>query len=105
MSPISGELERIVRTVLAPLVEADGGELYLVRIEDGEVELHLTGRFSGCAGNELVTQRVLHPALRRANPAVRLTVSSGRLIPERATRVRPESLEDSAESGSKPESQ
>ncbi len=87
MAAISGELERVVQEVLAPLIEADGGELYVVRIADPEVELHLTGRFSGCAGNELVVQRVIQPLLQTVTRDVRVKVSSGPILPPTAVRV------------------
>ncbi len=87
MDPISEELEQMIRTVLAPLIEADGGKVYLVRVERDEVTLHLTGRFSGCAGNELVLQRVIQPALERIAADVTVTLSSGHLVPPAAVVV------------------
>jgi Fe-S cluster biogenesis protein NfuA len=76
-----------LRDIVAPLVEHDGGELYLVTAEGDDVKLHLTGTCSGCPGVTLTTRGVIEPALRSVSPHVRVSVSSGALIPQGATRV------------------
>lgn len=81
------EIERVVREILAPLVQADGGDLYLVSIEETGVSLHVTGRFSGCPGNTLVRRRVFEPALVAVVPGLTLTLTSGPLIPPGAARL------------------
>ena len=42
------EILKVVREVVAPLVHADGGRVYVVQAAEDAVSLHLTGRFSGC---------------------------------------------------------
>jgi Fe-S cluster biogenesis protein NfuA len=86
---LSSDLLSALETVIAPLVEADSGELYWLPAETGPVRLHLAGRFSGCAGNSLVTSHIIRPALEKALGSRKLEVSSGRIIPPQATRVRP----------------
>ena len=81
------EIVRLVRDVLAPLVEADGGELYLVSVDDSAVSLHLAGRFSGCPGNTLARRRVLEPLIASAAPGATVTVTTGPLVPKGAQRV------------------
>ena len=81
------ELVRIVREVLAPLILADGGELYLVAAEDTGVALHLTGRFSGCPGNTLTRRRVLEPLVAATVPGAYVTLTTGPLVPPGAERV------------------
>lgn len=84
--------ERILaalRTVVAPLVEADDGELFVVEATPRRVRLHLRGRFSGCPGNGLVSEQVILPVLRKDHPDVVLDVSSGPLLPQGAERVAP----------------
>ncbi len=81
------ELVRVVREVLAPLVHADGGELYLVSVDDAGVSLHLAGRFSGCAGNTLARRGVLEPLIASAVPGAYLTVTTGPLVPKGAQRI------------------
>jgi len=58
MAAAKDEIARVVREVLAPLVRADGGDLYLVSVKETGVCLHVTGRFSGCPGNTLARRRV-----------------------------------------------
>jgi Fe-S cluster biogenesis protein NfuA len=84
-------IERVVREVVAPLVIADGGRLYLVHTSDDAVALHLSGRFSGCPGNNLATRRIILPAILAVAPGANLTVTSGPLIPDGARIVSPES--------------
>ena len=83
------EIRKILEQVLAPLVEADGGKLYVLRLEDDGVEIHLAGRFSGCPGNEVVARRIIGPAISAVAPDAVCIVTSGALVPEGATRVHP----------------
>lgn len=85
--PPRDEIVRVVKEVLAPLVQADGGELYLVSVEDTGVSLHLAGRFSGCPGNTLTRRRVLEPLIASAVPGAYVTLTTGPLVPKGAQRV------------------
>ena len=87
MAAPKDEIIRLVREVLAPLVQADGGELYLVSAEDSGVVLHLAGRFSGCPGNTLTRRRVLEPLIASAAPGATVTLTTGPLVPKGAQRV------------------
>ena len=89
MASSQARLEQLASELLAPLVERDGGQLYLVDASDLELSIHLTGRFSGCAGNELVIQNVLQPAVQAGVPGAHLRVTSGPLIPPGARRLAP----------------
>ncbi len=81
------EILQVVREVLAPLVRADGGELYVVRAEDDAVSLHLGGRFAGCPGNALARRQIIEPAIRAVAPHAVVTVSSGAIVPKGAQRL------------------
>lgn len=81
------DLKGALSSVVAPLIEADGGELFLVPARGRVVHLHLRGRFSGCPGNLLVTEQVLKPVIEAADPAAKLQVTSGALLPEGAERI------------------
>jgi Fe-S cluster biogenesis protein NfuA len=81
------EILRVLREVLAPLVRADGGEVYLVKLDDEGVSIHLGGRYAGCPGNTLARRQVIEPAIRAVAPRARINVSSGALIPDGAERV------------------
>jgi Fe-S cluster biogenesis protein NfuA len=69
------------------LVRADGGELYLVGMEPGRISLHLGGTCSGCPGAQTTATSVIEPALRAVEPTIRVTVTSGILIPAGATAI------------------
>jgi Fe-S cluster biogenesis protein NfuA len=81
------EILRVVHDILAPLVRADGGDVYLVRAEDDAVELHLAGRFSGCPGNTLAKRRVIEPAILAVAPGAQVKVTSGAIVPEGAEKI------------------
>ncbi len=85
----SDELTRVLHQVLAPLIQADDGELYLVKVEGSSVSLHLGGRFSGCPGNTLVARRIIEPLIRTVLPEARLSLTSGYVVPEGASLIEP----------------
>ncbi len=87
MAAPKDEIVRVVREILAPLVHADGGELYLVSVDDSGVALHLSGRFSGCAGNTLARRRVLEPLIAAAVPGAYVTMTTGPLVPQGAQKI------------------
>ncbi len=76
-----------LRAVVAPLIDVDGGELYVVASQGDEVKLHLAGTCAGCPGATLTTRGVIEPALRRAAPNARVVVTAGAIVPAGATRV------------------
>ncbi len=84
MSDIREEILRVVRDVVAPLVRADSGSLYVVHVDADTVALHLGGRFAGCPGNTLATRRVIEPAIFTVAPRARVTITSGALVPKDA---------------------
>lgn len=77
-------LSDVMQRLVAPLVLADRGELYVVRLDREVIELHLRGRFSGCPGSPLAIREVLEPALRLAAPEAEIRISSGEVLPEGA---------------------
>ena len=81
------EILQVLREVLAPLVRADGGDLYLVRVEDDSVTLHLSGRFGGCPGNALARRQIIEPAIRAVAPNAQVSVSSGVIVPKGAQKL------------------
>jgi Fe-S cluster biogenesis protein NfuA len=77
----------VIADVLTPLIQADGGEVYVISAADEAVELHLAGRFAGCPGNSLASRHVIEPAIRAVAPDVRVSVTWGLLVPEGAKRA------------------
>jgi Fe-S cluster biogenesis protein NfuA len=80
-------LLRVVRDLLAPLVRADGGEIYVIRADAQGIAIHLAGRYAGCPGNNLARRRVIEPVLRAAIPGTEVTITSGVLVPAAAERI------------------
>lgn len=81
------ELKNALEKVIAPMVESDEGELFLVEDSGKDVHLHLRGRFAGCPGNELVTEQVLRPLVQAIRPQALIQVSSGAILPEGAIKI------------------
>jgi Fe-S cluster biogenesis protein NfuA len=77
----------VLQTVLAPLIEADGGQLYLVSNDPASVRLHLAGTCCGCPGARITTQWVIEPAIHSVVPKARVEVTAGWLIPSGAERI------------------
>lgn len=75
------QISKVCREILAPLVKADGGEMYIVRIDGDEVHIHLTGACAGCPGASFTSDRVFLPALRAASPKARVVVTTGARVP------------------------
>jgi Fe-S cluster biogenesis protein NfuA len=76
-----------VREIVAPMVRADGGDVYLVTAGDRSLALHLSGRFSGCPGNTLLRRRIIEPLLAARFPGLELEMTSGPRIPPGAERI------------------
>ena len=76
-----------LREVLVPLLEIEGGELYLVDASKKEVKLHLAGTFSGSPAVDTVRRRIIEPAVHKALPKAKLTLSSGWRVPAGAEKV------------------
>ena len=75
------------RDVLAPLVRADGGEMYVVGITVDEVHIHLAGTCAGCPGASLTRDRVLEPALASVAPKLSLRLTTGWNVPDGAQHI------------------
>lgn len=85
--PASDEIDRVLREVVAPLIRADGGDLWLVSRDESSLVLHLGGRYSGCPGNTLARRRIIEPAIQAVAPRMQVTLSSGAIVPPGAERV------------------
>ena len=81
------EILTVIKEVLAPMVAADGGRLYVVQADLKQVTLHLAGRFAGCPGNQVAARRVIQPVIAAVAPNAEVTVTWGRLVPTGATQV------------------
>jgi Fe-S cluster biogenesis protein NfuA len=77
------------REVLAPLIQADGGEMYLVSATPEGIHIHLAGTCSGCPGSTLTSDKILGPALASIAPKAKLTVTTGWRVPPGAQKIEP----------------
>jgi Fe-S cluster biogenesis protein NfuA len=80
-------LVKICREVLAPLIEADGGEMYLVTISGEDVHIHLSGTCAGCPGSSFTAQSIVGPALSKVAPKAKLRLTTGWRVPAEAERM------------------
>jgi Fe-S cluster biogenesis protein NfuA len=78
---------KICEDILAPLIRADGGELFIVAIEPESIALHLAGKCSGCPGATMTSTAIIEPAIRAAAPGMRVVITSGFQIPAGASPV------------------
>ena len=81
------QLLKVCRDVIAPLVRADGGELFIVAVEPDHVTLHLAGTCSGCPGAVLTARGIIEPAVHAVAPTARVVVTNGTKVPEGASPV------------------
>ena len=81
------QMLKVCREVIAPLVRADQGEIYLVAVEPDQITLHLAGMCAGCPGANLTVKGVIEPAVHAVAPAARVVVSSGIRIPDGASLI------------------
>src|SRR5690242_8725297 len=87
MSVPQEKLLKVCEDILAPLIRADGGELFVVAIEADSISLHLAGKCSGCPGATLTSSAIIEPAIRAVAPAMRVVVTSGFQVPAGAAPV------------------
>jgi Fe-S cluster biogenesis protein NfuA len=78
---------KLCREVLAPLIEADGGEMYLVAITGEDIHVHLAGTCAGCPGSSFTAQAIVGPALSRLAPKLKLRLTTGWRVPAEAERM------------------
>lgn len=81
------QMLKVCREVIAPLVRADQGEIYLVAVEPDQITLHLAGLCAGCPGVNLTVKGVIEPAVHAVAPTTRVVVSSGIRIPDGASLI------------------
>ena len=81
------DIMRVLRDIVVPLVEADGGELFLVSSDATRLTFHLAGHLAGAPGNGLICRRVLEPAIHAIAPNAEIVLSAGWRIPDGAVRL------------------
>lgn len=82
--------EQVVKALAefaAPLVTADGGELYLVSATVDDVHVHLTGTCAGCPGATMTREWLLQPTINGVAPKATVKVTTGCRVPEGAQKI------------------
>jgi Fe-S cluster biogenesis protein NfuA len=74
----------LCREVISPMVEADGGLLYIVSVQDDAVVIHLGGQCAGCPGAPITTRSIIEPAIKSVSPSAKVTVTAGYFVPSGA---------------------
>lgn len=81
------ELVKALAELAVPLVEADGGQLYLVSATVDDVHIHLTGTCAGCPGATMTRERLLQPTINGVVPKANVKVTTGWRVPDGAKKV------------------
>ena len=89
MGSQNDDILRVLQEVVAPLVEADGGEIYLVFSDSTRVSIHLAGHHAGAPGNGLFYRRILDPAIHAVAPGAEILLTAGWIVPAGAVRLMP----------------
>lgn len=87
-APSVEEVCEICRADVLPLVDADGGSLFVVAATAEEIHIHLAGTCAGCPGASLTREQLIVPALALVARHIPVRVTTGYRIPAGATRVR-----------------
>ncbi|MGC4065992.1 MAG: hypothetical protein QM784_15350 [Polyangiaceae bacterium] len=104
MSSRVEQIREALRGVLAPLVAAEGGLVYLTVIHEREVVLHFGGRLAGSPGASLIHNELALPLIDAAAPGTIVHFSSGRLVPRDAESLTPPTTECDGEAAATPSS-
>ena len=75
--------------MLAALIEADGGRMFLVTASPEDIHIHLAGSCAGCPGSAHTASKILAPALESVLPKAKLRVTTGWVVPTGALRLTP----------------
>jgi Fe-S cluster biogenesis protein NfuA len=60
------KIEEVLKDVLRPLLEKDGGGIQFVRLDGSKLTLRLSGQLLGCPGTGYVKKGVIEPAIHAA---------------------------------------
>lgn len=68
------KLEKALESI-RPALQADGGDIQLVSVEDGIVKVRLTGACSGCPMSQMTMTQGVEQAIKKAVPGVKKVIA------------------------------
>lgn len=69
------KIEEVLNSKIKPLLQADGGDIELVDVQDGVVKVRLQGACAGCPGAAMTLQMGVERMLKEAVPEVEKVVA------------------------------
>jgi Fe-S cluster biogenesis protein NfuA len=68
---LKAQVEHIITKEIAPNLQADGGNIELIDVEDGVVKVKLTGSCAGCPMSRMTLQWGVEKVLKQKIPGVK----------------------------------
>ena len=68
------KIEKALATI-RPALQADGGDIQLVSVEDGIVKVRLIGACSGCPMSQMTMTQGVETAIKKAVPEVKKVIA------------------------------
>ena len=68
------KIEKALATI-RPALQADGGDIQLVSVEDGIVKVRLIGACSGCPMSQMTMAQGVEQAIKKAVPEVKKVIA------------------------------
>jgi Fe-S cluster biogenesis protein NfuA len=81
------KVKKSVAENVAPLVKADGGEIFLVVLTADDVHLHLAGTCAGCPGAAMTQKSLINPVVASVLPKATVKVTTGWRVPKGAEKI------------------
>ncbi len=81
------KVKKSVAELIAPLVKADGGEVFLVALTSDDVHLHLAGTCAGCPGAAMTQKALINPVIAALLPRASVKVTTGWRVPKGAEKI------------------
>lgn len=68
------KIEKALESI-RPSLQADGGDIQLISVEDGVVKVHLSGACGGCPMSQATMSQGVEKAIKRAAPEVKKVIA------------------------------
>ncbi len=77
MSDLQEKIQKVLDTEIRPALQMDGGDAQLVSVNDGVVEVKLTGACGGCPMSAMTFVGFVEERLKAAFPEIKEVVPAG----------------------------